>query len=232
MRQSERLNRLRYRLYAPLYDLAARPLRRGRQRAIERLDLGPDDRILILGSGPGLDLAYLPQDASITALDVTPAMVRRTADRAERLGMDVDARVGDAGALPFEDGAFDAVLLHLVLAVVPDPYAVAAETARVLAPDGRVAVYDKFAPETDAPSRLRRAINPLTRVLFSDVNRRLEPILAGTGLAIDAREPFLGGLYTVTVARPEGRAPSARGGPSDRARSGRPAVAPAPPRPS
>jgi ubiquinone/menaquinone biosynthesis C-methylase UbiE len=202
MRPANWWNRVRYRIYAPVYDRVASPLKRGRERAIDRLDLGADDRILILGCGPGVDLEYLPTDATIVALDITPAMVERTATRAEALGLDVDARVGDAGSLPFEDDSFDAVLLHLVLSVVLDPGAVVAETARVLAPDGRVSVYDKFVPEGTDPSLPRRVANPLARFLFSDLNRRLEPMVAGTGLELGPREAFLGGLYTVTVARP------------------------------
>jgi ubiquinone/menaquinone biosynthesis C-methylase UbiE len=162
-------NRTRYRLYAPVYDLVTRPLERGRERAIDRLDLGADDRILILGCGPGVDLEYLPTDATIVALDITPAMVERTATRAEALGLDVDARVGDAGSLPFEDDSFDAVLLHLVLSVVPDPGAVVSETACVLAPDGRVSIHDEFVPEGTEPSLPRRVVNPLARFLFSDL---------------------------------------------------------------
>jgi ubiquinone/menaquinone biosynthesis C-methylase UbiE len=194
------LNRARYRLYAPIYDLVARPLADGRQRAIERLDLVADDRILILGCGPGVDLEYLPADAAITAIDITPAMVRRTAARADALGMDVDARVGDATDLAFEDDAFDAVLLHLVLSVVPDPGAVLAETDRVLAAGGRVSVFDKFVPPGTDPSLLRRAINPLARVLFSDLTRELDPLVAETSLELHGRESVLGGLYTVTTA--------------------------------
>lgn len=195
-------NRTRYRAYAPVYGVVAKPLERGRERAIERLDLQPDDRVLILGSGPGVDLEHLPADASVTAVDITPTMVRRTRRRADELGVDVDARVGDAQSLPFEDGAFDAVLLHLVLSVVPDPDAVVAEAARVLAADGRVSIYDKFVSPGDTPSLPRRVLNPLARFLFSDLTRRLEPMIGGTNLALESRETFLGGLYTVTVARP------------------------------
>lgn len=204
MRQTARLNRLRYRLYAPIYNVVARPLKPGRKRAIERLDLDDNDRILILGSGPGVDLEYLPDGASITAVDIAPAMVRRTATRADQLGLEVDTQVGDAGSLPFADETFDAVFLHLILSVVPDPQSVVAETARVLAPNGRVSIYDKFIPEGKDPSLFRRALNPLTRVLFSDINRRLEPMLVGTELETERRESFLGALYTVTVARPTG----------------------------
>ena len=195
-------NRTRYRLYAPVYDWGARPLEPGRQRAIERLDPQPGEHILILGAGTGMDLEYLPSGVQVTAIDVAPEMVHRTKERGESLGLDVDARVGDARSLPFDDDTFDAVILHLVLSVVPDPGEVVAESARVLETEGRISIYDKFISDGSEPSLLRRAVNPVARFLFADLNRRLEPMVAGTGLDIGTRESFLGGVYTVTVARP------------------------------
>lgn len=195
-------NRTRYQLYAPIYNWLARPMEAGRRQAIEQLAPTAEDRILILGCGPGSDLDYLPRGASITAIDAAPAMVRRTRQRAEALGMDVDARVGDAQSLSFDDDAFDIVLLHLILTVVPDPDAIAGEAARVLAPDGRVSIYDKFIPAGTEPSLLRRVLNPVARFLFSDLTYQLEPILSGTGLeVVEPRTSALGGLYTVALAR-------------------------------
>jgi len=204
MTVAERWNRARYRLYAPIYDWVAQPLERGRQRALERLDPEPGDRILLVGCGTGMDLRYVPDGVEVAAVDVTAAMVRRTEQRGKRLGFDVDARVGDARSLPFADDSFDAVLLHLVLSVVPDPAGVVAEAARVLTPDGRVSIYDKFVAEGTEPSLLRRALNPVARVLFADLTRSLKPMLAGTGLELGPQESFLGGVYVVTVGRPTG----------------------------
>lgn len=197
-------NRTRYQLCAPIYDWVARPLERGRRRALGQLNLTGDERILILGSGPGSDLPHLPSEASITAVDAVPAMVRRTQDRADALGVDVDAQIGAAQDLPFEDDSFDVVLLHLILSVVPDPEAVVRETRRVLAPGGRVSIYDKFIPEGTEPSLLRRALNPVARFLFSDLTRQLGPLLAEAGLSVEEpRGSALGGLYTLAVARPD-----------------------------
>lgn len=195
-------NRTRYRVYAPVYDWVAKPLERGRERALDALDPEPGDRILLVGSGTGADLAYLPAGVEVAAIDVTPAMVRRTERRAAKLGLSVDARVADARSLPFADDSFDAVVLHLVLAVVPEPRRVVAEVERVLAPDGRVSVFDKFLSADADPSLPRRALNPVARFLFSDLNRRLEPLLDGTGLAVETRTSVLGGLYTTAVVRP------------------------------
>ena len=195
-------NRARYRAYAPVYDWLAWPMERGRRRAIEWLAPTADDRILLLGSGTGLDLKYLPTGAEIAALDAVPAMIRRTKARARTLNLTVDARVGDARALSFDDDSFDVVLLHLFLSVVGDPEAVLTETARVLASSGRVSIYDTFVPQGECPSLLRRALNPAARVLFSDFTRRLEPMLDGTNFEVAAhRDAGLGGLYTATIVQ-------------------------------
>lgn len=202
MTLADRWRRGRWRLYAPVYDHLAAPFESGRRRAIQLLDATSDDRILLVGSGTGLDLPHLPAGADVSAIDVVTANVRRTRARAAELDRAVDAQVGDATALPYPDGAFDAVCLHLVLAVVPDPAAVLAEAERVLAPDGRLSVYDKFLPDGESPSLLRRALNPAARLLFSDLTRQLGPLVDGTDLEVTTREWRLGGLYTVAVLRP------------------------------
>ena len=202
MRQTNQLNRTRYQLYAPIYDIVTRPLRRSRRRAIERLDLDAGDRVLIPGCGTGEDLKYLPPDVEVVALDLTPAMVRRTAKRASSLDVNATVLLGDAHQLPVANDTFDAVLLHLVLSVVPEPRQLLTEGARVTAPEGRVSIFDKFAPTGAAPSIVRRAINPFARLVFSDLNRRLDPLVAGSGLSLLSRESVLADLYTVTQATP------------------------------
>lgn len=194
-------NRTRYRFYAPVYDVLAWPMESGRRRALEWLDPASDARILLSGCGTGLDLKYLPEEAQVAALDAVPVMVRRTRTRARALGRRVDAGGGDAHALPFKDDTFDVVLLHLLLSVLPDPKTVVDEAARVLAPDGRISIYDKFLPPDTSPSLLRRVINPVARVLVSDFNRRLRPILTGTGVELVAqRDAGLWGVYTASIA--------------------------------
>lgn len=192
-------NRLRYTIYAPFYDRIAR-FSRQRRRSIELLRLRPGERVLIMGAGPGADLAFLPEYVDVTATDLTPAMVERIRRRAGRLGRAVDACVMDAQALDFPDESFDAVILHLIVAVVPDPRAVWREAARVLVPGGRATVFDKFAPEDRAPSPLRRLLNVPANFLFTDITRKLEPLLQGTRLRVVHREQaMLGRAFEIAI---------------------------------
>lgn len=194
-------NQIRYRLYAPIYDQITKPLEHSRQRAMTQLDLESGEKLLIIGCGTGADLEYVPSGVDVTVLDVTPEMVRRTVGRATRLGHEVDSRVMDARSLPFEADEFHAVTLHLVLSVVPDPIQVVNEAARVLTSGGRISIVDKFLGVDEAPSLPRRLANPVARVLFSDLNRRLEPLLNSADLRIETQDQSLRGLYTVALAR-------------------------------
>lgn len=195
-------NRAIYAVSAPLYDWLATPFERGRRRAIERLALEPGERILIVGCGTGLDLEFLPADVAVLAVDQAPAMADRTEARAERLDREVDTRVADGRNLAVPEGSVDAVLLHLVLSVVPAPAAMLEEAVRVLGADGRISIYDRFGPVEETHSLDAAAVGPTAGPTEPDGDRSLDQLLGEAGLVADDREPFLGGVYTVTVGRP------------------------------
>ena len=162
----------------------------------------PGERVLLVGAGTGLDLPHLPPGTRIAAIDVTPAMLDRLRRRAQRLGLEVDARVMDARRLDFPADAFDAVVMHLIVAVMPEPALGLREAARVLAPGGRVAIFDKFLAAGEAVSPRRRLLNVVAKPLFSDMNRRLEPLLQGLPLVVERDEPAaFNRMYRVVLLR-------------------------------
>ena len=61
----------------------------------------------------------------------------------------------DGHSLAVPRAAFDAVVLHLILAVIPDPVRCLREAARALRPGGRVVVFDKFVRGERTPLVLR-----------------------------------------------------------------------------
>lgn len=196
-----RWNRIRYTVWTPVYDLVARRLDHARRRAHEIAAVQPGERVLLDGAGTGLDLEFLPRDTRVTAIDITPSMITRLRARASRLDIKVDAEVGDGHALPFPDGSFDVVVLHLVLAVIPDPVACILEAERVLRPGGRVSILDKFVADGERASLLRRTVNLVTAPLASHITRSLGPMLAATALKVVRDEPAaFGGMFRSVVA--------------------------------
>lgn len=192
----DRLNRRRYSLYAPGYDFAARLLTAPRRAAVGSLRLRPGERLLIVGCGTGLDLDFVPRGVVVTGLDIAPGMLARARTRAARLGHAATLLDADARALPFPAASFDVAILHLILAVAPEPGRIARETARVLRPGGRVSIFDKFLPDAAAPSPLRRLLNLPLRALFSDFNLRAGPLVAAAGWIVDSDVPAgFRGLY-------------------------------------
>jgi ubiquinone/menaquinone biosynthesis C-methylase UbiE len=153
-------NRVRYGAAAPFYDLVTAPLQAlgwasARRRALELLAPKPGSRLLIAGAGTGLDLEHIPPGVEVVATDLSPRMVQEVSKRAGCLDIELEARVMDAESMSFSDEEFDHAILHLVLAVVSDPYSCVREVARVLKPGGTVSIFDKFVPDGEAASPFR-----------------------------------------------------------------------------
>jgi ubiquinone/menaquinone biosynthesis C-methylase UbiE len=120
------------RLVEPLLDLAR---------------VGPGTRVLDVASGPGYVAAEAGRrGATVSGVDIAEAMVVRAAIEHP----EIEFRRADAQSLPFEDGAFDAVVGNFGLPHFGRPERAVAEGARVLAPGGRLAL-----TTWDAPAEMR-----------------------------------------------------------------------------
>lgn len=182
-----------YTLLAPLYDAAVAAASQGMRRdSLAALGDTGDEPILMLGVGTGLDLPLLPAGAWAVGLDLTPAMLQR-ARRRVPADAEVHLQQGDAMALPYRDAAFDTVVLHLILAVVPEPPRLLAEAVRVTRPGGRLLVLDKFLRRGQrAP--LRRLLTPVSGRIATRMDVVLEDLLeAQPELVVEEDRPALAG---------------------------------------
>jgi phosphatidylethanolamine/phosphatidyl-N-methylethanolamine N-methyltransferase len=165
-----------YTLLAPFYDLvvSARAFDRARHASLRPLDACGASDVLLSGIGTGLDLPHLPLTHRYVALDLTRAMLTRAVRRAS--GLDIAWIQGNSEALPFSDGVFDHVVLHLIVAVVPHPERALAEAARVTKTGGTLLLFDKFLPR-GSRAAFRRMLNPIASRIATRTDVVLEDVL-------------------------------------------------------
>jgi SAM-dependent methyltransferase len=111
----------------------------------ESMGIGPGMRVLDIGAGLGGPARHFARlGATVEGIDLTPEYVAagRALTEASGLAHRVTLQEGDALALPFEVGAFDAATLLHVGMNIADKAALFAEAARVLRPGGRFGLYE------------------------------------------------------------------------------------------
>jgi SAM-dependent methyltransferase len=114
---------------------------------IERLGLKPGDQMLDVACGTGnLALPAARAGARVTGIDIAPALVVQLAARAAAEGLTLEARDGDAEALPFADDSFDTVVTMFGAMFAAHPQQAANELLRVTRPGGRIAMAN-WTPE-------------------------------------------------------------------------------------
>jgi SAM-dependent methyltransferase len=109
--------------------------------ALSMLSISAGDRVLDVACGPGnftRDFARAAGDGLVVGLDASETMLEVAVRDTE--ASNVAYVRGDACALPFRDGCFDAVCCFAALYLIEEPMLALEEIVRVLAPGGRVAL--------------------------------------------------------------------------------------------
>jgi SAM-dependent methyltransferase len=175
------------RLFAALYDpffwLAERAGLAARRRAL----LGQaEGRVLEIGAGTGLNLRHYADEVELVLSEPDEAMADRLRDRVVARGRPATVVLAGADALPFADGAFDAVVSTLVLCTVPDPEAALREIHRVLRPGGRLLFIEHVRSGSPRWARWQDRLNRPWRAFAEgcNCNRATLDVLAASPLAL------------------------------------------------
>jgi ubiquinone/menaquinone biosynthesis C-methylase UbiE len=198
------LTRARYDRIAPVYDLMQKFMERGaigtgRPRLWSHVAEG---RVLEVGVGTGQSMDDYPQDARVTAIDLSERMLQRASKRAAELGLDVDLRVMDVQHLDFPDRTFDAVAATCVFCSVPDPIVGLRELKRVVKPNGDIWLLEHVRINRPVIGPLMDALNPMmVRMMGANINRRTVENVRLAGLQLITVENLGGELVKLIHAR-------------------------------
>lgn len=169
------------------YDEISRGILDAIEHAVNRLAPTAGMRILDVATGTGWTARRLAERGfDVTGLDFAPQMLHAAREYATARGLQIPFIEGDAEAMPFEDGSFDALISTFGVMFSQRPEDAAAELARVCRPGGRLilavwtpdgTVFDMFriimgympAPEgTPPPSPFEWGRTDRLRELLSD----------------------------------------------------------------
>lgn len=107
----------------------------------EALDLRSGQKVLDVASGNGnASLAAARRWCSVVSTDYVPDLLKHGRARAAAEGLTIDFQGADAEDLPFDDGAFDAVVSTFGVMFTPNQNRAAAELLRVCKSGGQIGI--------------------------------------------------------------------------------------------
>jgi ubiquinone/menaquinone biosynthesis C-methylase UbiE len=174
-----------------------------RQAAQIAAHLTDSAAVLEVAPGPGYLAVELAKLGSyrITGLDVSATFVALGQELADRAGVAVDFRQGDAAAMPFDDGQFDLIVCQSAFKNFSRPLSAVNEMHRVLRPGGRAIIQDMSADadgraikDEVAGMRVGRVAGMTTRAILTGLRRRAYSAAQFEQLA--ARSQFGGATVT------------------------------------
>jgi ubiquinone/menaquinone biosynthesis C-methylase UbiE len=169
-----------------------------RAEILKRMAVAQGDKVLDLGCGIGgatFPLAGITGPTGLAAgVDVSAALIEVAKSRA--VGRDgLEFRVGDACAIPYPDGFFDAARSERVFLYLPDRLGAIREMMRVVKPGGRLCIIDTDLDATAIYSTKPGLTRKMTSIVAASVPnpnsaRELPALAKHAGLRDVTRETF------------------------------------------
>jgi ubiquinone/menaquinone biosynthesis C-methylase UbiE len=116
-----------------------------RQQVIQKLPIGPGDKVLETAVGSGSNLQLLPQHGDYYGIDLSLPLLRRAQTKLARSHPEVELFRADGAYIPFRADTFDLVFHMGGIQFYADPFRGVSEMARVAKPGSKVYVIDEVS---------------------------------------------------------------------------------------
>lgn len=151
-------------------------------------------RVLEVAIGTGRNLPHYPPEATVTGIELSPAMLAIARQRAADLSRNAVLQEGDAEHLPFGDASFDTVVCALSLCTIPNPVAAIGEMKRVLVPGGRLLLLDHIGSTWPPVYAAQWLLERITiRAAGEHFTRRQLPLVQAAGFQVGETERLKAG---------------------------------------
>lgn len=149
--------------FARMYErISAESEQRGTAERRDETLAGLAGRVIEVGAGNGLNFAHYPEMVTEVVAVEPEDRLRALAERAAATApVPIRVVAGHAGALPAEDGTFDAAVASLVLCSVADVPAALAEIRRVLRPGGELRFFEHVRSANPVLGLLQDVVTPV-----------------------------------------------------------------------
>lgn len=148
--------------------------------------------VLELGCGGGINMGFYDaaKITSFAGVDPSPALLERSREAAQAIGIAADIRGGVGEAIPFDNASFDTILITFTLCSVDDQRKVLSEMRRVLRPGGKVLFLEHGRAPDDGVQKWQRRIEPVWKRIGGNchLTRSVTGAYADAGFAIAAAE--------------------------------------------
>lgn len=162
-------------------------------------------KTLLVAAGTGNDFQFFPPGLEVTAIDFSPKMLEKAAEKTAAYNGAIKLVEADVTNLEFEDNSFDTGVTSCTFCSVPDPVKGLKELNRVLKPDGMLLMFEHVRPTNFILGAMMDILTPIVNKMGPDLNRRTADNIRKAGFTITREFNIYMDMVKLFEAYPAGR---------------------------
>ena len=200
---ADTITRAKWDKLAPHFDgMASKGAERRWKPFKQELFSHMEGKVLFLALGTGLDIPAFPAGRDITAIDISPQMLKQAQPRIAAYDGTIRAVAMDVHDMPFAPDSFDQVFTSCTFCSVPDPVRGLRALHRVLIPGGKLFMFEHTGSRFYPFRRMMDLMTHLTEQLGPSLNRDTVSNVRQAGFEItEVHNIFLDVVKTIKAVK-------------------------------
>lgn len=192
------------RQFAKWYDFFMYPLERRVFKEIRRdLLARAQGKVIEVGSGTGINFPLYQHVESVTAIEPSSYMIKRSELNKELAVIPLDIIQANAERLPFETDSYDTVVATLVFCTIPNVDKALKEMKRICKPNGKILLFEHVKMDNPILAKLQIYLTPFWKKICDGchLDRETVHLLESNGFQVVEIKKFYRGLFVMIEVR-------------------------------